>query len=192
MSDVIRLHPEQAVVGIDTATNRMHWTSTYPLGQDAERYGWVSCASKNPDERRLMLLAYSMAMARYLEPGTHVFCEEPLSLQNGETSRLLALAAGAVWSGFNVAQLDIFWHWVDQSTWKKNVLGRGVRPQDFGLDLPKAKREKAWIESVVTGLDQFQLESHSVASEDFRNEPDLYDAWSIRTYGVTELAKGST
>lgn len=182
------------VIGIDTNSYGFHWVSTKPVYDDddfAQKYGWVACKDDNPDVRRGEMLNYSHGLFQSLslnptpnDDTWHVFCEEPLALQNGKTTRLLGLAAGAIWAGFYLAKPNAYWHWVDQSTWKKNVLGRGRRPNDFEYRI-KSKAEKEWIIEQVRKLPGFQADFNDpITAEDFDKQADLYDAYALRTYGV--------
>lgn len=173
------------VVGLDTASNRMHWVASQKIDED--HYGWVVCNSGDPDGARVQLFNYANGFFGFLPEGTHVFCEEPLSLQNGKTTRLLGLAAGAIFGAFVASGVDAHWHWVDQSTWKKEVLGRGAPPKDFDPPVPKAKRTKEWIRQTVRNNPGFLNSLNAIVEADFANQLDLYDAWSLKTYGVRVL-----
>lgn len=187
------------VIGIDTKSTSMHWVSSFGIGTDTdagEKYGWTECKDKDVDIRRIQLVNYAYQFFHTIHLETfkddapvQIFCEEPLALQNGKTTRLLGLAAGAIYGAFVLSTVNAHWHWVDQSTWKKNVLGRGIRPKGWGADLPKAQQEKDWIMKTVRELPGFQVMiTPHVAAEDFDSQPDLYDAWAIKTYGVRVLA----
>jgi hypothetical protein len=188
------------VIGIDTNTHGFHWVSTFGIGpkSDAgEKYGWLECQDKDVNVRRVETVEYAWGLFHTIRSDTvsigkdreiHVFCEEPLALQNGKTTRLLGLAAGAIFGAFVCSGINAYWHWVDQSSWKKAILGRGVRPRDFVSDWPKAKQEKAWIVETCRGLPGFRAEEDPVRTLDFDAHLDLYDAWAIRTYGVRVIA----
>jgi hypothetical protein len=186
------------VLGIDTKSTGMHWVSTFGIGRTSdagEKYGWVDCMQKNVDERRIQITQYAHQLFVAIEddrPASpdpiHVFCEEPLALQNGKTTRLLGLAAGAIYGAFVLSELDATWHWVDQSTWKKSVLGRGIKPKGYEGTGPKAGWEKEWIREVIVELPGFMAEDSAVLRQDFDSQRDLYDAWAIKTYGVRALA----
>jgi hypothetical protein len=103
-----------------------------------------------------------------LPPGSSVFCEEPLSLQNGKTSRLLGLAAGAIWAAHT--DYDLFWHWMDVSTWKKE-LGLG------------SNTKKEFVRPAIEAMTAFRHEDR----EQFLTFPDLYDAFAIRLTGARLL-----
>lgn len=151
------------VVGVDTAANRLHavssaWTFTYSYGPIEDE--------PNPDVRRHDLFKAAKSLYALLEPGTHVFCEEPLALRNGKTTRLLALAAGAIWAAH--LEYDLFWHWADVAAWKKQVVGKG-----------NASKEEiqAWAEK--QGWRHYKDE-------------DLTDAACIAKFGAIQLAEAGT
>lgn len=165
----------------------MHWVANHTVG-GSDDYGWLTCEGGDVDAARIKLFNYAWGFFEAMNRGTHIFCEEPLSLQNGATTRKLGLAAGAIFGAFVASKLEAHWHWVDQSSWKKNVLGRGQMPKGYGLHLPKAKRTKTWIREEVEKNPAFQAEMNAYRSHDFDREPDLYDAWAIKVYGVRILA----
>lgn len=176
------------VIGIDTKSFGIHWVSSFPLGTGDETYGWANCTFKDDDPRRQadlrrqQIFDYAHGMAAWVPSGTHVYCEEPLALQNGATTRLLGLAAGAVWAAFHVNPV-CHWHWVDVAAWKKLVLGRGNPPKDWSPE-PKSTRTKRWIEECVRNNALFQFQSNPVMLEDFSKQSDLFDAWAIKRYGM--------
>jgi Holliday junction resolvasome RuvABC endonuclease subunit len=108
------------IVGLDTASTRWHAVTLDGDRLDTE---WFQDDTGNADQRRIMLYHSARLFFRRLPDGTHVFCEEPLALKNGRTTRQLALAAGAIWAAH--MDLDIWWHWVDVSTWKHQIIGNG-------------------------------------------------------------------
>jgi len=183
---------EVNILGIDTKSIGIHWMSNFPVGIDDSYYGWAVCKTQHndlrrqADLRRLSIFRHAGALANSCPRGTHVYCEEPLALQNGQTTRFLGLAAGAVWAAFHTLVHDIDWHWVDQSSWKKAVLGRGSRPRDWDDGGPKTNREKRWIIEQVRSNALFQQQADAIFQEDFDKQPDLYDAWAIRRYGVIQ------
>jgi hypothetical protein len=180
------------VIGIDTKSIGIHWSSNFPIGPQGELYGWATCHSTHDDPRRQadlrrqQILLYAQSLAICCPEGTFVYCEEPLALQNGKTTRLLGLAAGAVWAAFHTHPVKVEWRWVDQSSWKKVVLGRGARPKDWDDGGPKSDREKRWIVETVRNNALFQQQADAIRTDDFDNQLDLYDAWAIRRYGVIQ------
>lgn len=181
--------PSLRVMGIDTASNRFHWHSSFQIEDYEGDYGWTECRDGDPDTRRMQLVDYGKNLFASLPDGVNIFCEEPLALQNGKTTRLLGLAAGAIWASYVLSYSSAVWHWVDQSSWKKRVLGRGQAPRDFRRDM-KSGREKEWIKCTVANLQQFQDSMNAIREQDFRRQPDLYDAWAICRYGVRVLSGG--
>jgi Holliday junction resolvasome RuvABC endonuclease subunit len=77
----------------------------------------------NADERRHALFTSARQAFALLPAGTLLVCEEPITGKSGKTTRLLGLAAGAIWA----AHLDfqIFWAWGDIAAWKKLIVGNG-------------------------------------------------------------------
>jgi Holliday junction resolvasome RuvABC endonuclease subunit len=176
------------VIGLDTASSRLHWVASQPLwSADADAlaepaaYGWCQCPKDDADGRRRELYEHARQFFRSLpERGACVFCEEPLALaKNGKTTRLLGLAAGAIWA----AHLDynVTWFWVDVASWKKSVVGRGNASKDdvaaFCLNDPGFRQE------FMAGVGE-----PGVGPAVFVEQPDLYDAWCLKTYGVQQLA----
>lgn len=150
------------VVGLDTAANRWHAQGSNGMhGQSGPWKGkqWVSL-----DGRRQKLFEDARTFFAFLPNGSHVFCEQPISVQNGKTTVALSLAAGAIWSAH--LEFDLFWYWVEIPIWKERVVGEG-----------NATKEK-----IQEFLNKAGIEY---------NEQDLYDAHCIRRYGEMELeAKG--
>jgi hypothetical protein len=149
------------VVGIDTSSVRL--AVSLPKQQI-----FVADATGSPDERRIELFRAARECFSTLPDGAHVFCEEPLSLQNGDTTRLLGLAAGAIWAAH--VDFDIFWYWINVSTWKKE-LGLG------------ANIKKEHVRPAIEEMPAFAHEDREM----FLRYPDLYDAWAIRVTGVRML-----
>jgi hypothetical protein len=166
---------EQPIIGLDTSTKGFHWVATKPLYDgsgdgDAQTYGFCGMAGMDADERRQILFTTARQFFRSLpEGGAFVFCEEPLALQNGKTTRLLGLAAGAIWAAH--LDFDVTWFWVDVASWKKDVVGKG-----------NASKEQ--IRAFCLANPAFQHEPVHVYEE----QPDLYDAWCLKVYGVRQLA----
>lgn len=171
------------IVGVDTRSKAFHWVASESLAGFC--CGWTDAPSNlTTDEARLYLLHGAISLFGKLPPGTHVFVEEPLTLQNGQTTKNLCMAAAAVWCGFQMAKPDAWWFWVDVATWKKAVLGRGIPPREF-KGRSKATRTKDWIRAVAVELPEFQqyTEKVGLGPEHFDAEPDLYDAWGLMQYG---------
>lgn len=183
------------VVGLDTKSRGFHWVSNLPVEIVGvpQRCGWAE-TSPDAEAARAELFSQSRALFQVMmhqHGEVHVFCEEPLALQNGKTTRLLGLAAGAIQAGFfQAAHFRGWWYWVDVAGWKKSVLGRGAPPADYVGDTSRS-RVKDWIRDQVDAMPAF---SHwrteaAVSHETMMAERDLYDAWCLKTYGVRELAK---
>lgn len=149
-----------AVVGMDTASSRFHVSTTDP----ALPVFWFEDADPNPDIRRIRLHFAARRFFDQLPEGSSVFCEEPLALQNGKTTVMLSLAAGAIWAAH--LECDLIWHWVPVSTWKKRIVLNGNASK---------KRVAAHVREEGGELPMFE------------EEPDLYDAWCLRKYGELVL-----
>lgn len=141
--------------------------------------------SDNPDLRRIELYRYAQSFFERLEKqgDVWVFCEEPLALaKNGKTTRLLGLAAGAIWAA-HVA-FDITWMWVDAAAWKGRESGIGL------ADWKRAagtRKDKAGVEA--WGLAEAAYHGLPIGvSLDMKKTPDLYDAWAILQWGQRRRA----
>jgi Holliday junction resolvasome RuvABC endonuclease subunit len=112
-----------------------------------------------------------------------MYCEEPLALQNGQTTRLLSLAAGALYDrAHHVADalnVNLTWHWIDVAYWKRVVIGNGNADK-------KAIADHVTIE--ILQRDPRIREADKLLYED---EPDLYDARAILQLGLQHLSSGS-
>jgi len=154
------------VAGLDTASNRCH---LYVHGWSQPWWTRVFIGMKevpNPDARRHTLYREAKAAFALLPAGAHIFCEEPLALKNGRTTRMLGLAAGAIWAAH--LDCDLFWHWVDVSHWKKAIVGNGNADKQQVRD---------WV--------QQNLGEHWEQPED----ADFYDAACLCAYGESVLGK---
>lgn len=157
---------EPVIVGLDTAGNRLHGVVLDIAGETVlRRFSCEPLKGKkwsNPDVRRHQLAMRAQQEFRLLPVGSVIFAEEPLSLQNGKTTRVLGLAAGAIWAAH--LSLDLTWMWVDVSTWKKAMIGHGGATKD---------EVRLW--SLLHG-----------GTEDW--EEDHYDAHAVGAYGAMRLA----
>lgn len=155
-----------AVIGLDTGSNRIHGIG--PRVGTRKRVEEFAVKSKdpNPDVRRHELYEgtrnYLRKASEAAPTKLHIFCEEPLALQNGKTTRLLGLVAGAIWASH--LDFDCYWYWVNVSTWKRDVVGSG-----------NAKKEQVqeWV----------QQQGYNFTEEDY------FDAFCIREYGVQVVTK---
>lgn len=112
-----------AVVGLDTAANRLH-AYTDREGDPLWSVELNGVKWKSADDRRTRLFSEAYLFFDTLPAGTAVFCEEPLAPPiNGATTRLLGMAAGAIWAAH--LSFDLWWFWVDSPTWKKQTVGKG-------------------------------------------------------------------
>lgn len=140
------------VAGLDTASDRFHL-----FLNDGRTI--VGKAKGDPDDRRHQLHTRAQQAFQTLPTGTLLVCEEPLALQNGKTTRLLGLAAGAIWAAH--LSCAIFWAWADVSAWKKSVVGNGNASKDM---------IEAWVRE-------------NMGLEFDPSDSDLYDAAAICRYG---------
>lgn len=159
------------VIGIDTRTRAFHWASGDGFGWS---HGGFVSRQEDHDVARAELFAFARRFFEDSADRVHVFCEAPLALKNGATTRLLCMAASAVFCGYIASEANGFWYWIDPSTWKKDVLGRGAPP--------KGQKHKPWIRERVLELWPHVIAVEPVKSQ-FDLEPDLYDAWCLMRYG---------
>lgn len=119
-------------IGLDTASSRVHSvhqrTKLKAKKKKFEVIGtWEFYAGEdNADIRRGELYRSCceyFAVLELISPGCQVFCEEPLALRNGKTTRVLCLAVGAIWTAH--LEFNLMWHWVDVAHWKKQICGSG-------------------------------------------------------------------
>jgi len=116
---------------------------------------------ENPDVRRQQLYEEAYNFFALLPVGSHVFAEEPLALKNGKTTRLLGLAAGAIWAAH--LRFSMFWYWVDVATWKSKTVGNGNATKD-------------------------EVQAFVRAHDIDYPEEDLFDAHCLMVYGERQLA----
>lgn len=173
-----------AVVGLDTASDRWHAITRPTPGNKLIGVDTETChatpdykkkahvAYKDPDVRRAELANAFGVFLMWLPVGTHVFCEEPLALKNGKTTRLLALSAGSLWA-MAAVRGDLIWHWVDVSHWKRVIVGNG-----------NANKDK--IRASV--LERKKMSKKLIAAYDA--EPDYWDADCLADYGLQALQEG--
>lgn len=91
-----------------------------------------------------------------------------MALQNGKTTRLLGLSAGALWAAH--LEYNIFWYWVNVAEWKSGI---GLKANAKKLEVESWVRENyGWIPD----LDDW--------------EEDHFDAFCIRYWGAQRLAEG--
>lgn len=129
------------------------------------------------DDRRAELCR---TFGRWLQPlllreECHIYGEEPLALQNGATTRMLGMAAGALWTvaysvGSQAVQAgfhSVAWYWVDNAHWKKEVVGSGSADKDAIRDYVLAQQ---------------RLSDEQIAV--YEAEVDLFDADCLLEYGT--------
>jgi Holliday junction resolvasome RuvABC endonuclease subunit len=156
------------IVGLDTASNRWH-----AVCED----GTIGCcpelkgkAWQDPDVRRAELArTFTNWLANDVLSATEpescwIFCEEPLALQNGKTTRLLSLAAGALWDVGRLAGVE--WVWIDVAAWKRVIVGNG-------------------------NADKAKIAAHVIATYGVGySEPDHYDAHALMEAGKRVIETG--
>jgi hypothetical protein len=188
------------VIGMDTDTNGFHYIANREIWdgsgdqEEPDKYGFVVC-SGHVEARRGMTYLHARNLFKALPTDceVHVFCEEALSLQNGKTNRLLAMATGAIWAAWIEAgglKNDREWHWVDVAHWKKSVIGRGTPPKDFIYVGNKSNRTKAWIRDFCLHNERFceeWLTKRGTEPWMFAHNWNLYDAWCLKVFGIQEL-----
>jgi Holliday junction resolvasome RuvABC endonuclease subunit len=138
-------------IGLDTASSRVH--SVHQRYEDGEfkvldTWEFHAANKDSVDVRRSELYRSCVGYFDLLSlksPGCQVFCEEPISGRSGKTTRILCLAAGAIWAAH--LDFDLFWHWIDIAHWKKQVVGNGnaKKPQIQEWSM-KHGGKKAWEE----------------------------------------------
>lgn len=162
------------ILGIDTDSYGFHSHS------DGMRIQSLSLSKKiDVEERRISTYQHAK---KFFMTELHggiidVFCEEPLALKNGRTTRVLCLQAGAIWSAHVEVCLEhginSRWHWVDVASWKKRIVGNGNASKEqialFCNDSP-----------VFQSLIEFRGEG---VYTDHVDNPNLYDAWCVLQYG---------
>lgn len=148
------------IVGIDTSSRGVAWAALTVNGA-LQATGAMVDDDANPDVRRITLFFSTRRFLRDLPDGSHVFCEEPLALKNGKTTRLLGLAAGAIWAAS--LERDLYWHWVDVASWKKAIVGHGNATKE---------QVRAWA-----------VERHGATVANVP-VPDVYDALAVAHYGL--------
>lgn len=173
------------VVGLDTDSNGFHWvsTKTIPFNDRLEKYGWSVSKGNVEVRRREMFVNARIFFKGAIDSATvagtdlHVFCEEPLALQNGKTTRVLCMAAGAVWAAFVVESIlngetqpdgpETYWWWVDVAEWKARIVGRG-------------NANKVQIRDYVRANPSWR---QLYGNADFESNLNLYDAWCLQIFG---------
>jgi hypothetical protein len=150
---------------------------------EEEKCGYVAVKGELESRRATTYLAAKMFFGNIpsgpVDHELHVFCEEPLALKNGKTTRVLGLAAGAIWAAFVEAggtRIDRYWYWVDVAHWKKEVVGNG-------------SASKEMIREFVRGNPAFKhLAREHNYDEIFEGNHNLYDAWCLQVYGSRQLS----
>lgn len=181
-------HPP--ILGIDTNSHGFDVVSSVPVlmpgAEDALdgplTYGWLKSTSKDHQERAIMMYRLAQLFFGSLPAGTSIFCEEPIFLRtNIDTTRKLNMAAAALYFAFVQARPDATWHWVDISTWRKHVLGKGGGTSAEMKQMAADHVRRGWNLQKDWPLD-------TEASYD--NHRDLYDAHCLMDYGKLMISSG--
>lgn len=165
------------VLGLDTASDRWHATLRILSGTGSQIIGLyrASIDDPNPDVRRAHLTREFRYALNSIRQPFHVFAEEPIALKNGKTTRLLGLAAGALWGEH--LEINCFWHWVEINTWKAHAGMKDYR--EAVAHLPDKKRSKEQI--VLCSMDRH--------GGDPEWEQDHHDTNLISLYGADMLLR---
>lgn len=184
------------VVGLDTDSRGFHWVSNSPLWDgsgDDPAPGKVGFIQAGADTEQRRAISYYSAKSFFggIASGTsdelHVFCEEPLALKNGKTTRILSLAAGAIWAAFvesGGSRVDRWWYWVDVAHWKKEVCGNGnIGKEEIRMF---CRTNPGWqaLSREAPATEDEVIAPYGFAFEDNHN---LYDAWCLQVYGTRQL-----
>jgi hypothetical protein len=183
------------VVGLDTASNRWHAVTdrddSVGFCSELKNKAWDCQVKKPPKKKPKGMTADEHRAAHAFEPwltgllmvdAVAVYAEEPLALQNPATTRVLSLAAGALFDrAHSVARMgqqtglghELHWTWIDVAHWKRVIVGNG-------------NADKAAIRQFV--LDSGSMADYEVVT--YEEEPDLYDSRCLRDYGVAALSAG--
>jgi hypothetical protein len=151
------------VVGLDHDSKGFH---AVVFGAET-RWRSNSFTEPNTDVRRMYACDSFRAFLDLLPRQAHIFAEEPLSLRNGKTNRVLALMAGALWA--QGLGRDLFWHWVDIAHWKREVIGKGNASKEEVADWVRASAKKMGPEDRISTYEVY---------------PDLFDAHCLAVYGM--------
>lgn len=162
------------IVGVDTASKRWHavgradWIVApgYMLSKAIKNNGSPMDRLQHLVETFDPFLGVALMMSEAHDEPLRVFCEWPVSSMNGKTNIALGMAAGSLWTCH--LKYNLWWHWVNISTWQAMV---GISSKDSTAER-KAKSKAFAIE-------------HGMASE---LEEDHYDAGCMAIFGEREIA----
>ena len=158
-----------ATIGLDTSSYGFHW-----VGDNPNAVGWYK-APGDVNERWIHIYNKAFDFFHAIRPGTYVFCEEPLALKNGKTTRILGISAGIIHAAFIAAcqDNDLTWFWVDVASWKRAVCKNGSANKDLVRE--RVREYASW-----------QVDFGHPHESMFEDQRDLYDAWALMEYGRTE------
>jgi len=187
------------VIGLDTDSRGFHWVSNSAIrdgragGAPPQKVGHIMIKG-DIDTRRVLTYMGARDLFRVLPPvETHIFCEEPLALQNGKTTRVLGIQAGIIWAGFiegvDDDHVPRYWYWVDVAHWKKEVCGKGnINKDDIRMF---CRTNPGWLnlsrERPGHHDDPTLYPASFTYDTLFEDNLNLYDAWCLMVYGVRQL-----
>jgi hypothetical protein len=167
----------QYVIGLDTDSHGFHAVMSGALAAKTSNLYTYRSKVRSAEIRRIQAFREERDFFKQLPPGCHIFCEEPLALKNGKTTRILGLMAGTIYGAMLAATdgKNLWWYWVDVAHWKKQVVGHGNANKDM-------------VRQFCRSSPGFSYADDDLAI--FERRPDLYDAWCLKTYGVRQLIGG--
>jgi hypothetical protein len=150
------------IAGLDTGGNRWHMSVEDGRHLCLPALNATKPPWDNAETRRVEIcLTFSLHLVTegLVGQDTLIFCETPLALKNPATTFILQTAAGAMWHCAHM--LGCQWVWVNNSTWKKEIVGK-----------MKAGKQKPQIIAAMR---------EKYDSDHF--EEDFYDSDGILEYG---------
>ena len=156
------------IIGLDTDSFGVHAVCLGAEFADQQCIWTFRSRMQDADARRIDACHQFQLFAKAIPEGVHIFCEEPLALKNGKTTRLLGLMAGALWG--QVVGHNLWWHWVDVATWKKEVVGKGNVSKEQIQEFVREHLRRVGI------------------PDEYEQVPDLFDAHCLAMYGRRQSA----
>lgn len=147
------------VAGLDHASGKFHLVCDNGFWHHLH----LTDADGDADDRRQQLFECGRLAFSLLPHHTLIVAEDPIVTRNGRTTKILSLAAGAIWASH--LTYPVMWVWCDSNSWKKDVCGKGNISKD---EIP------AWVEENL-GM-KFPEE-----------EPDYADAACLMRWGQIKL-----
>lgn len=170
------------VIGVDHKSGSWHAAGRADLARQMSVPFMLSMAKATKgtlDDKRQLLtqrfesfLGAATTLAELRQEPLHLFVEHPLALANGKTTLALGMLAGSLWSAH--LRYDLWWHWVQISSWQAMV---GVTSGDRTADR-KAKARAFAIEAGVPGdAEEDHCDAACMAVWGERELGALPDAW---------------